>query len=408
MKVCVVGSGGREHALAAACAAEGAEVVVTPGNAGIPWSDAGPPEAVHADLFVIGPERPLVAGLADRLRSRGKLVFGPGADGARLEGSKAWMKEIVQAAGVATARYATFTDVDEARKALGSLGDLFVVKTDGLADGKGVLVTAERAEAEDAVTRYLDGSAFGHAGRRVILEEGLTGPELSVLAVCDGTRAIALPAARDYKRVADGDRGPNTGGMGTFSPVPDVPDGIEELVLETMVEPTLAELRRRGIDYRGILYAGLMLTPDGPKLIEYNVRFGDPEAQAVLPRVRGGLVDTLVGAASGSLACAPVFGREAIVCVVCASAGYPVHPRFGDVITGLEAAAAEPDVAVFCAGVGMGASGVWVTAGGRVLNVCGAGTTLSDARMAAYRGVARVAWPEMVVRTDIAASNTVD
>jgi phosphoribosylamine--glycine ligase len=405
MRVCIVGRGGREHALAAACANEGATVVVTPGNPGIPWSHPAPPETIDADLFVIGPERPLVDGLADRLRAQGKVVFGPSADGARLEGSKAWMKEIVKIAGVNTASYATFTDPDRAKTALRRMGDMFVIKTDGLADGKGVLVTHDRAEAEDAIERYLDGSAFGDAGRRIVIEEGLTGPELSVLAIFDGKRAIPLPAARDYKRIADGDNGPNTGGMGTYSPVPNAPPRIEDYVIEKMVEPTLAALRGRGIDYRGVLYAGLMLTPTGLKLLEYNVRFGDPEAQAVLPRVRKGLVDVLVSAAEGRIDGQLTLGEEAIVCVVCAAAGYPERPRFGDVIMGLDAAAAEKDVLVFSAGVGHGDRGEPVTNGGRVLNICGKGATLDLARDAAYRGVKHIAWPGLLVRSDIAQAD---
>ncbi len=402
MKVCVVGGGGREHALAARCDREGATVLVTPGNAGVPWSTPVPPEEIDADLFIVGPERPLVDGLADRLRAQDKVVFGPGADGARLEGSKAWMKEVVQSAGIKTARHGTFTDPAKAKAALATMGDLFVVKTDGLADGKGVLVTSDRGEAEDAVERYLDGSAFGDAGRRVVIEEGLTGPELSVLAICDGRRAFPLPGARDYKRLGDGDTGPNTGGMGTFSPVPDAPADIEEHVIELMVEPTLSALRRIGVDYRGVLYAGLMLTPDGPKLLEYNVRFGDPEAQAVLPRVQRGLTDTLRSAAEGRLDDSMAVSSEAVVCVVCAAAGYPADPQFGGMITGLADARHERDVEVLSAGVGVDRRGRLVTAGGRVLDVCGKGATIALARKAAYRGVRHIHWPGMVVRSDIA------
>jgi len=219
MQVCVVGSGGREHALAHVLGRHH-DVVVTPGNPGIPGSVATPPEEVEADLFVIGPEAPLVAGLADRLRAAGRLVFGPGADGARLEGSKAWMKDVLVDAGVPTAAHGTFTDEVEALAFLDTMGDLFVVKTDGLAAGKGVVVTNDRAEAVDAIRTYLSGEAFGDAGRTLVIEEGLTGPELSVLAVCDGTDAVALAPAQDFKRLGDGDAGPNTGGMGAYSPVP--------------------------------------------------------------------------------------------------------------------------------------------------------------------------------------------
>ena len=314
------------------------------------------------------------------------------------------MKEIVKIAGVETARYATFTDPARARAALGTMGDLFVVKTDGLADGKGVLVTSDRTEAGDAVDRFLDGSAFGDAGRRIIIEEGLTGPELSVLAICDGRTAVALPAARDYKRVGDGDTGPNTGGMGTYSPVPDAPKGVEGYVINRMVEPTLAALRRRGIEYRGVLSAGLMITPDGPKLLEYNVRFGDPEAQVVVPRIASGFVDALAAAAEGRVASRPTIASDALVCVVCAASGYPSSPRLGVRVRGIEAAMAEQGVQVFTAGIARSARGHLVVAGGRVLSICGRGATLSLAREAAYRGVEHVSWPGLVARTDIAAS----
>jgi phosphoribosylamine--glycine ligase len=372
MNVCTVGGGGREHALAAACAREGADVVVTPGNADIPWSTPVPPENLEADLFVIGPERPLVDGLADRLRAQsGQAHLCPRSRRRPPRGLEGVMKEI---AGVDTARYATFTDPAKAKKALGTMGDLLVIKTDGLADGKGVLVTSDRAEAEDAVDRYLDGSAFGDAGRRLVIEEGLTGPELSVLAICDGKTAVPLPAARDYKRLGDGDTSPNTGGMGTYSPVPDAPKGIEDYVIDKMVEPTLAALRRRGIDYRGVLYAGVMLTPDGPKLLEYNVRFGDPEAQAVLPRIERGLVDTMRGAAQGRMESCPIIGADSVVCVVVAAPGYPAAPQMGVPVTGIETAGPCPARACSrrasnthrTTRVSSPPAGAWSTSAGRV------------------------------------------
>ena len=260
MRVCVVGSGGREHALAHVLGRD-AEVVVTPGNPGIPGSVATPPEEIDADLFVVGPEAPLVDGLADRLRSASRRVFGPGADGARLEGSKAWMKEVLVKAGVPTARHGAFTDEAAALAFLDVMSDLFVVKTDGLAAGKGVLVTEDRDEAADAVRSYLSGDAFGDAGRTVVIEEGLTGPELSLLAICDGRTAVPLAPAQDYKRIGDGDAGPNTGGMGAYSPVPVATDAIVDSLMDDAVGPTLAALRRQGIDYRGVLYCGLMFTP---------------------------------------------------------------------------------------------------------------------------------------------------
>lgn len=400
-RVCVVGVGAREHALASVLG-RSAEVVVTPGNPGIPGSTGTPAEELTADLFVIGPEVPLVTGLGDRLRAQGKLVFGPGADGARLEGSKQWMKELLVAAGVPTARHATFTEVEPALAFLDTLGELYVVKTDGLAAGKGVLVTAERAEAADDIRAKLSGAAFGDAGRSVVIEEGMTGPELSVFAVCDGRQAVALPPARDHKRVGDGDTGPNTGGMGAYAPVRGAGHDLVGDVMERAVLPTLRQLRSEGIDYRGVLYAGLMLTPEGPKVIEYNVRFGDPEAQVVLPLFTSDLVDLLASAAEGSLRPELRSSPDSAATVVCAASGYPDAPRTGDPIRGLDAARAELGVEVFCAGVVADPGGGLVTAGGRVLSVTGRGPDLAAARAAAYRGVGCISFPGMHHRTDVA------
>jgi phosphoribosylamine---glycine ligase len=400
MRVCVVGSGGREHALAHVLG-RGAEVVVTPGNPGIPGSIDTPPEEVVADLYVVGPEVPLVDGLADRLRAQGRLVFGPGGAGAQLEGSKAWMKELVQAAGVPTARYGSFTDEAEALAFLRSLRGPWVVKTDGLAAGKGVLVTDSLAAAQDDVRAKLAGTSFGAAGRTVVIEEGMVGPELSLLAICDGKRAVPLAPAQDFKRIGDGDEGPNTGGMGAYSPVPVAGDDVVGDVMDRFVEPTLAELRKRDIDYRGVLYAGLMLTEEGPKLIEYNVRFGDPEAQVVLPRMSSDLVDLLGEAAGGRIYSDPYFVDDAAVTVVMASEGYPAKTRTGDVIEGIEAAEAL-GASVFCAGVDVDESDRLVTAGGRVLDVTGFGPDLAAARDQAYAAVAEIHWPGQYHRTDIA------
>jgi phosphoribosylamine--glycine ligase len=404
VRVCVVGSGGREHALAHVLGRD-AEVVVTPGNPGIPGSVATPPEEIDADLFVVGPEAPLVDGLADRLRSASRRVFGPGADGARLEGSKAWMKEVLVKAGVPTAQHGAFTDEAAALAFLDVMSDLFVVKTDGLAAGKGVLVTEDRDEAADAVRSYLSGDAFGDAGRTVVIEEGLTGPELSLLAICDGRTAVPLAPAQDYKRIGDGDAGPNTGGMGAYSPVPVATDAIVDSLMDDAVGPTLAALRRQGIDYRGVLYCGLMFTPTGPKVLEYNVRFGDPEAQVVLPRMASSLADLLAAAAEGSLGAAPEFDGGAAVTVVCATDGYPASPRTGDPIHGLEEANALNDVTVFCAGVG-GSDGRLTTAGGRVLAVTGQGPSVAAARDRAYAGAGAISWTGIQRRTDIAAAPT--
>ena len=403
MRVVVVGSGGREHALAHVLDRT-AEVVVTPGNPGIPWSTPAPPEELDADLVVIGPEAPLVDGLADRLRAKGIPVYGPGADGARLEGSKAWMKEVVAAARVPTADHGTFSAVEPALAFLRSLPGPWVVKTDGLAAGKGVFVCESLIEAEDDVKAKLAGTSFGDAGRTVVIEECMTGPELSVLAVCDGRTAVALAPAQDFKRVGDGDAGPNTGGMGAYSPVPAVSAELVEVVLDEFVAPTLAELRHRGIDFRGTLYAGLMLTPDGPKLLEFNVRFGDPEAQVVLPRLDSDLAELLLAAAEGDLGAAPAprFVDDAAVCVVLASPGYPAAPKYGGVIDGLDDVADLPGVEVFAAGVASDGDGRLVTAGGRVLDVVGTGATLAAARHRAYDAAGRITWPGVHLRTDIA------
>ena len=402
LKVCVVGSGGREAALAAALARSGAEVSVTPGNPGIPASTPAPPEGLDADLFVIGPEAPLVAGLADRLRAGGKLVFGPGADGARLEGSKAWMKGLLAEAGVPTARYGEFSDRDMAERFLRQMSPPYVVKTDGLAAGKGVLVTESLEDAVDDVAAKLSGRSFGEAGRTVVIEEGLTGEELSLLCLCDGQRAVPLAPAQDFKRLADGDAGPNTGGMGAYSPVPAAGPTVVAHVMERAVEPTLAALRRRGIDYRGVLYAGLMLTPTGPKILEYNVRFGDPETQVVLPRFAGDLAGLLAEAAGGRLRTEPEWSDQAAVTVVLAAEGYPTSPRTGDVIEGISEADALPGVLVFRAAVGVDDHGRTTTAGGRVLNVTGLGSDLAEARDNAYQAVEFVSWPGMQYRRDIA------
>lgn len=403
MRVAVVGSGGREHALADVLG-RSAEVVVTPGNAGIPGSTPTPPEELDADLFVVGPEVPLVDGLADRLRAQGKLVFGPGADGARLEGSKAWMKELLVDAGVPTARHATFTSEAPALDFLDTMTPPYVIKTDGLAAGKGVIVTESLTEARNAVGDYLSGSAFGAAGQQLVIEEGLDGPEISVLAICDGTSAVPLAPAQDFKRIDDGDVGLNTGGMGAYSPVGMVDDAFLGDVMATFVEPTLAALRRRGIDYRGVLYAGLMLTADGPKMLEYNCRFGDPETQVVVPRLTSDLAELLAQAAAGELRSTPTFADDAMVTVICAAAGYPTSPRTGDAISGIDHARAIEGVSVYCAGVADDGAGGLVTAGGRVLNVCGRGPDLVTARERAYAGVSQIAFEGMHARTDIAAS----
>jgi phosphoribosylamine--glycine ligase len=405
MRVCVVGSGAREHALADALART-ADVVVAPGNpgmAGLALTYA-PPEHVVADLWVIGPEGPLVDGLADRLRARGGLVFGPGADGARLEGSKIWMKDVLGAAKVPTAASRAFAVLAEALHHLRTTPGPWAIKTDGLAAGKGVLVTGSLREAERDVEAKLSGQAFGEAGRRVLIEEALAGEELSLIAICDGRDAFPLAPARDYKRVGDGDKGANTGGMGAYSPVPSAGDELVGQVMERAVLPTLHALKKREIEYRGALYAGLILTEEGPKVLEFNVRFGDPEAQVLLPRWDGDVAAALAGAAAGKVAGAdiPTFSKTAAVCVVLASPGYPEDPRTGAVIEGLERASEVPGALVYSAGVAQGSGELLVTAGGRVLSVVGTGSDLGVARRVAYRAASMVSWQDMLYRTDIA------
>jgi phosphoribosylamine--glycine ligase len=405
MRVCVVGSGGREHALAVALSAT-SDVVVAPGNPGMAGLErsAAPPERIEADLWVIGPEQPLVEGLADRIRGRGGLVFGPGADGARLEGSKAWMKEVLVAARVPTAESRTFDDLEPALRYLGAVPGPWAIKTDGLAAGKGVLVTGSREEAARDVEAKLSGRAFGDAGRRVVIEEALSGREISVIAVCDGRRAYPLDCAQDYKRLGDAGTGPNTGGMGAYSPVPFGSGEVVGQVMERAILPTLHALFKRGIVYRGALYAGVMLTEEGPKVLEFNARFGDPETQVLLPRWDGDVTAALAAAASGALSDdhAPDFSGLAAVCVVLAAPGYPDKPEAGAPIEGLDEAREVPGAHVYAAGVAQGTDGALVTAGGRVLNVVGTGGDLAEARRLAYRTAAMVRWPGMVSRSDIA------
>jgi phosphoribosylamine--glycine ligase len=413
VKVVVVGSGGREAALALVLGRT-ADVIVTPGNPGIPGSATIPVEELAADgsvdLVVVGPEQPLVDGLADRLRAMGVRVFGPGADGAQVEGSKAYMKDLARDAGLPTARYAAFDEVEPAIEFLHTLPGPWVIKTDGLAAGKGVLVadTIEAAEAD--VRDKLSGASFGDAGRRVVIEEGLSGPEVSVFAVCDGTRTVCLPPAQDFKRVGDGDTGPNTGGMGAWSPLPFVEPDLADQVARDFIEPTLTTLRARGIDYRGVLYTGLMLTAEGPKLIEYNARFGDPDSQVVLLRMTSDLGELLAAAADGDLTTvpAPTFADDAAVLVVAASEGYPASPRTGDAISGLAEAAAVEGVTVLCAGVKSGADGGLVTSGGRVIDIVGSGPDVSIARARAYEAISRISWPGEHHRTDIALAPAAD
>jgi phosphoribosylamine--glycine ligase len=348
---------------------------------------------------------PLVAGAVDAVTARGRLAFGPTAAAARLEGSKAWMKQVLHDAAVPTARHAVFGAGDEAAalEFLETLPGLYVVKTDGLAAGKGVVVTESLTDARDAVRAYLSGAAFGDAGRTLVIEEGLSGPELSLLVLCDGRDAVPLAPAQDHKRVGDGDQGPNTGGMGAYSPVPAAGPPIVDEAMAKAIRPTLDLLARQGIAYRGILYAGLMLTVDGVKVIEYNVRFGDPECQVVIPRLESDLFRHCFEAASGQLKTDVAFSPDACITVVAAAEGYPGSVRTGDPIVGLDAASAVDGVIVFHAGTSRAGDSI-VTAGGRVLDVTATAPTLSEARDRAYEALGRISWPGMYYRTDIAVS----
>jgi phosphoribosylamine---glycine ligase len=364
-----------------------------------------PATELEADLFVIGPEVPLVEGLADDLRAQGKTVLGPGRRGAQLEGSKAFMKEFLAAAGVPTAGFQVIRDVESAEAFLATLQPPYVIKTDGLAAGKGVLVTDDVELALADVREKLSGAAFGSAGTTVIIEEGLVGEECSLMVLCDGERAVPLVAAQDFKRVGAGDTGANTGGMGAYAPMPHVSADEVDEILTTIVQPSVDELRRRGIDYRGVLYAGVMLTKAGPKLLEYNVRFGDPETEVLTPLYGENFFSMVFAAASGHLESAPT-PRGAAVTVVLASRGYPATSSSGDVITGLssDGQLADPveGVTVFHAGT-RHEGDHFVTAGGRVVMVTGQAPTLGLARERAYDGARRITFEGVVRRDDIAA-----
>lgn len=387
MKSFVVGGGGREHALRLALA-KTSTVVDSP---------------EEAEFVVIGPDAELVAGLADKYRADGKLVFGPGLDGAQLEGSKSFMKEFVRDAGVPTAEYGSFTDVESATKFLKTLPGLYVVKTDGLAAGKGVLVTEDIEEAIRDVEEKLSGASFGDAGKRVVIEEGMVGPEFSVMFVFDGKNGITLPVSQDHKRVGDGDTGPNTGGMGAYSDVPFVTPEIMKQVEDRILAPTADHLQRTRIDYRGNLYAGLMLTSDGPKLIEYNVRFGDPETQVIFPRMDNDITELLASAAEGKIVDTRITAPQQAITITLASEGYPKSPKTGEVIEGLNEANEREGVTVYEAGVKREGEHV-LTNGGRVLNVTALAPTLAEARRRAYEAVESIHFKGMHYRSDIAAT----
>lgn len=418
MKVLVVGSGGREHTLAWAIANDSCDIELfcAPGNAGTASLGANLPIAAEdvagivswarearPDLTVIGPEAPLCAGLTDALEAEGLRVFGPNKAAAQLEGSKIFAKEVMESAGVPTAASASFTEPETAKAYVRECGAPIVVKAEGLAAGKGVTVCESVAQAEAAIDDALIGKIFGDAGARVLIEECLTGPEASILALVDGEHCVMLASSQDHKRAHDGDQGPNTGGMGAYSPAPVVTEDMWPLIREQVFERTLAGLKSRGITFKGVLYAGLMLTPEGPKVLEFNTRFGDPETQVVLPRLDVDIIPLFDACIDGRLSADMVRWKpEACVTVVMAAEGYPGSYPKGQSIDGLGAAEADDSVTVFHAGTKLQEGSV-VTSGGRVLGVTARGADLRTAVDHAYAAVDKIHFEGGWCRRDIAA-----
>lgn len=417
MRVLLVGGGGREHALGWKLAQSGTitDLIAVPGNPGfaqigacVPGIDILDPTAIvdlalanAIDLVVIGPEAPLAAGVVDSLTSAGIRAFGPTKAGAQLESSKAFAKTIMKRAGVPTADWRAFTDVDEAINYLETIEGPYVVKADGLAYGKGVLVTEDLIAAQGWARLCIAGE-FGDAGATVVIEEYLPGQEVSIFAICDGTRAVALEPARDYKRHRDGSRGPNTGGMGCYSPVDGLPEDLVDRTINEIIHPVLTEVAKDGIEYRGFLYAGLVLTEDGPKVLEFNCRLGDPETQVLLSRLDEDLLELLASAAEGYLPEGPLQWHDtATVDVVLTAAGYPDNPETGRAISGVAEVNSIPNVQVFHANTKRTAEGL-ITAGGRVLNIVASGPSIGAARALAYDAASHIHFGGIHYRRDIA------
>ena len=418
MRVLVLGNGGREHALVTTLAADRdvADILAAPGNPGIARLartvsvDLTSPDAVVAladreqiDFTIVGPEMPLSLGVADRFAGEGRLLFGPTAAAAQLESSKAFAKSFMARHGVPTAGFRTCESLDEALAAVrgGEFGLPVVLKADGLAAGKGVVIADDLKAAEQAISAAMRERKFGAAGDRLVIEECLQGPEVSFFAICDGTRAVPMGSAQDHKRIFDEDLGPNTGGMGAFAPSPLVDVALEERIMREIVEPVVAGMAAEGNPFRGFLYAGLMLTEDGPKVIEFNVRLGDPEAQVVLPLIAEPLLPLLVAGATGRLQQKSIrTGPDRFAGVVLASRGYPESSESGTPIAGLDAAEAIPGVSVYHAGTAQSDRRI-VTSGGRVLTVVGRGDDFAEAIARAYAGVHKIAFDGMQFRHDI-------